>query len=198
MKARSSASSESCRPENDRVPMSHSVQLNAPVPAELADEFLKKLAYVSEALTSYRLNPHTRAAVAFELRHGSADSELIASRIVEVADKLCKGRRPYTPRILHSNRAREFQFRSDPHSALEQMGELQKYGEGRFGLGPRVLELMELFDRDVQSMAEHVAAMPYRFPTLIGADLLDRCRYLRSFPSTLTMVSHLREDLPAI
>ncbi len=179
--------------------MGHSVHLNAPVPAELVGEFLKKLAYVSEELTSYDLNPRTRDAVAFELQPGAEDrSKLVASRIIEVADKLCKGRRPYTPRILHSKRERDFRFQSDPHSALEQMGELYKYGPGRFGVGPRVLELMELFDHDVQLMAEQVGAVPYRFPTLIGADLLDRCRYLRSFPSTLTMVSHLREDLAAI
>jgi hypothetical protein len=179
--------------------MTHSVQLNAPVPDELVDEFLKKLSYVSEGLISYDLNRRTRDAVAFELGPASEDrSQLVASRIVEVADKLCKGRRPYTAKVLHSKRDRELRFRSDPHPALEQMGELHKYGPGRFGVGPRVLELIELFDRDVQLLAEQEAAVPFQFPSLIGADVLDRCRYLRSFPSALTMVSHLREDLSAI
>src|SRR5207237_10695583 len=32
------------------------------------------------------------------------------------------------------------------------------------------------------------------FPSLIGADVLDRCRYVRNFPASLNLVSHLRED----
>jgi seryl-tRNA synthetase len=78
------------------------------------------------------------------------------------------------------------------------MDELHKYGEGRFGFGPRLVELMSLFDRDVRALADKMHAAPYQFPTLIGADALDRCRYLRSFPSALTMVSHIREDFAAI
>ena len=78
------------------------------------------------------------------------------------------------------------------------MGEIYKYGAGRFGFGPKLLELMSLFDCDVRALADRMHAVPYQFPTLIGADVLDRCRYLRSFPSALTMVSHLREDLAAI
>jgi hypothetical protein len=179
--------------------MSHSVRLNSPIPDELADEFLKKLPYVSEALASFELNPLSRDTVAFELKAGNGDlRQLVAERIVEVADKLCKGRRPHVAKVLHSKRERDFRFRSDPHQALEQMGELHKYGAGRFGLGPRVLELMELFDHDVQEMGARASAVPFQFPSLIGADVLDRCRYLRSFPSALTMVSHLREDLTAI
>ena len=37
-----------------------------------------------------------------------------------------------------------------------------------------------------------------QFPSLIGGDTLDRCGYLRSFPHSVSLVSHLREDLDAI
>jgi seryl-tRNA synthetase len=45
---------------------------------------------------------------------------------------------------------------------------------------------------------ERFKAAPHQFPSLIGADVLERCKYLRSFPHALTLVSHLREDLEAV
>ena len=179
--------------------MNHSVQLNSRIPAELVDEFIKRLPYVSESLAAYDLNPQTWDNVSFQLMPGhEGDSEIVSGRIVEVADKLCKARRPPANKVLVSRKNREVSFGSDPHPLLEAMDEIHKYGEGRFGFGPRLVELMDLFDRDFRALANRVPAVPRQFPALIGADVLDRCRYLRSFPSALTMVSHLREDLAAI
>ena len=179
--------------------MTHSVRLNEEIPPELVEEFLKKLSYVSESLSSYELNPVTRVIVNFALRVGQDDqSELVRNRIREVADKLCKGRRQPKLKVLVNRKERETSFNSDPHPVLESMDEIHKYGEGWFGLGPRLTELTNLFDREVRAIADRIPAVPHQFPTLIGADVMDRCHYLRSFPSALTLVSHLREDLGAI
>ena len=179
--------------------MTHSVRLDKDIPADLVEEFLKKLSYISESLTSYDLDPAARNSVSFELRPGhDGQSELVSTRIREVADKLCKGRRQPKVKVLVSRKDRDISFSSDPHPMLESMDEIHKYGEGWFGFGPRLVELMNLFDRDVQAIADRMPAVPHQFPTLIGADVMDLCRYLRSFPSALTMVSHLREDLVAI
>ncbi len=179
--------------------MTHSVRLERDIPADLVEEFLKKLSYISESLSTYDLDPAARDNVSFELRPGhDAQSELVSSRIREVADKLCKGRRQPKIKLLVSRKDRDISFSADPHPLLESMDEIRKYGEGRFGFGPRLVELMNLFDRDVCAIADRMRAVPHQFPTLIGADVMDRCRYLRSFPSALTMVSHLREDLGAI
>jgi seryl-tRNA synthetase len=53
---------------------------------------------------------------------------------------------------------------------------------------------MDYFDRRVRRMAEKFQAEPRLFPSLIGADVLDRCRYLKNFPASLNLVSHIRED----
>lgn len=178
--------------------MSQFVQLKSPVPAELVDEFLKRLAYVSESAFGYELDTGTRDHVSFSLRADhDGESNIVSNRIVEIANKLCKSRRAAPAKVLVS-RKHEVSFDSDPHPRLKAMDELCQYGNGWFGFGPRLLELMELFDRDVRALADRMSAIPHQFPTLIGADVLDRCRYLRSFPSALTMVSHLREDLGAI
>jgi seryl-tRNA synthetase len=53
---------------------------------------------------------------------------------------------------------------------------------------------MQLFDKRILEIAAACGATAYAFPSLIGADVLDSCRYLRNFPSSLNLVSHLRED----
>jgi seryl-tRNA synthetase len=58
--------------------------------------------------------------------------------------------------------------------------------------------LIEFFDRELSRMAKKFSAPPFQFPSLVGADALDRCKYIRSFPHSLTFVSHLREDLDLI
>jgi seryl-tRNA synthetase len=59
-------------------------------------------------------------------------------------------------------------------------------------------DLVNFFDRALSEYARGFGAKGYQFPTLIGADVMDRCRYLSSFPQSLSLVSHLREDLSAI
>jgi len=178
--------------------MNHSVQLKSAIPADLVDEFLKRLPYISESLLKYDLTADSRDRVHFDLRTGGDEPALVSSRIVEVADKLLKARRAPSVKVLASRLKRDISFDSDPHPVLESMDELHRYGAGRYGFGPRLVRLMNLFDRDVTAIAEKYNAPAHQFPTLIGADLLDRSRYLRSFPSSLTMVSHLREDMAAI
>jgi len=178
--------------------MNHSVQLKSAIPADLVDEFLKRLPYISESLLKYDLTADSRDRVHFDLRTGGDEPSIVSSRIVEVADKLLKARRASSVKVLASRIKRDTSFDGDPHPGLESMDELHRYGAGRYGFGPRLLELMNLFDRDVAAIAEKYKAPAHQFPTLIGADLLDRSRYLRSFPSSLTMVSHLREDMAAI
>ena len=107
--------------------MTHSVRLEREIPAELVGEFLKRLSYVSESLSSYDLDSGARDNVHFELRPGhDKDSELVSSRIREVADKLCKGRRPPKIKVLVNHRDRDIAFSSDPHPILESMDEIQK------------------------------------------------------------------------
>src|SRR5207244_13374475 len=50
------------------------------------------------------------------------------------------------------------------------------------------------FDSQIRNIAAASDAPAYSFPSLIGADVLDRCHYFRNFPASLNLVSHLRED----
>jgi seryl-tRNA synthetase len=167
------------------------------VPPELVDEFLAKLYYVSEHVTEFELTA-ARDCVRFRLRPGAGEqSSLVAARIQEVAQKMCRAHRPGGGKVLIA-RDRLSAFAEDPHAALEERGELFRFGQGRYGLGPRLVELSEVFDRRLARLAEAFRAEPHQFPALIGADVLERSKYLRAFPHSLSLVSHLREDLEAI
>jgi hypothetical protein len=47
--------------------MNHSVQLKSAIPADLVDEFLKRLPYISESLLKYDLTADSRDRVHFDL-----------------------------------------------------------------------------------------------------------------------------------
>jgi hypothetical protein len=172
--------------------------LHSPVPDELADEFLKRLPYVSEGLSQPRLvSGGTR--VAFELRQGfESQADLIASRISEVAVKLCSNYRAGTSKTLAKRDVLPSSFREDPHPLLAGQGEIVAFGRGRYGLGPKLVALIDYYDLRAREMAREFHAGSHSFPSLVGADVLDRCRYLRNFPASLNLVSHLREDHSAL
>lgn len=174
--------------------MSILAELSTQIPDELVDEFLKRLPYVSEGIHNAQILPGS-ARVRFDLRPGYENqADIVASRISEVAGKLCLNYRPGVVKTLAKQTAYPSGFREDPHPLLIEEGELLSYGRGRYGFGPKITGLMDYFDQRVRRMAATFEASAHTFPALIGADVLDRCRYLRNFPASLNMVAHLRED----
>jgi seryl-tRNA synthetase len=170
------------------------VDLHVPLPDELLEELLKRLPYVSQGIQNFRILPGGNRA-AFDLTpQFQGRGEVIAAQINEVAHKLCAGYRPGALRTLASQTTLPSSFQGDPHSLLSDMGEIKMFGRGRYGFGPKLVGLMEYFDSQIRRMATQFRAEPRAFPSLIGAEVLDRCRYLKNFPASLNLVSHLRED----
>jgi hypothetical protein len=178
--------------------MFHLVDLGVTLPPELADDFLRKLCYVSEHLAEFELTRELNA-VRFKLAPAESDSEVsvIAERLSQIARKMCAAYRPAELRIV-ATRKGSGQFALDPHPLLQARRELVHAGPGRIGFGPRFLELMEFFDRRLFSFAQLFSAESRQFPTLISAEVLARCNYLNAFPHSVSIVSHLREDLDEI
>jgi hypothetical protein len=179
--------------------MPHVAPLASAVPHPLVGDFLSKLHYVSEELAGFEIDMEGRAHVRFRLREGATqDPAVIAARIAETAQKMSRSYRAGGEKVLASRLDRDVPFADDPHPVLEATDELTRYGAGRFGLGPRLSALTTFFDRRIADLARDFPARTYQFPSLIGADTLDRCRYIKSFPHSLNFVAHLREDLGAI
>lgn len=178
--------------------MSGVADLGLTIPEELADEFLKRLAYVSATLTHVRLRPD-RSHVEFEAPGISAEQlRRISDAMADVAAKLCAHFRPGLARVLVRRETLPSSFRADPHPILEQRGELLRFGPGRYGLGPKMVALIGALDACVLEIASDLGACPLAFPALIGADVLDRCQYFRNFPAAIGLVAHLREDHAAL
>jgi seryl-tRNA synthetase len=169
-------------------------ELSTAIPDELIEEFLKRLPYISEGIHNTRLLPGANR-VAFDLQSDAqANAQIVASRITEVAAKLCLNYRPGTSKTLAKQDRLPSSFQADPHPLLAERGEIVLFGRGRYGFGPKMVALMEYFDIQVRRMAAAFQAPAHQFPSLIGADVLERCRYLQNFPASLNLVSHLRED----
>lgn len=179
--------------------MFYYADLKAAIPPELVPDFLSKLHYVSEALEAFEVVSETGDRVRFRLHPGNeGKAELIAARIAEVAQKMSQAYRPAAAKVLASRQNRAVPFGEDPHPILIARGELFEFGPGRYGVGPYLMRLMGFFDDQLRDMAKKFSAAPHQFPSLIGAEALDRCKYLRAFPHSLTLVTHLREDLESI
>ncbi len=173
-------------------------ELGTIVPPELVDEFLKRLPYVSEGIGNFEML-EGNSRLAFELRLGfEGKIEVVAARIGEVAIKLCRNYRPGMLKTLVRRDVFPSSHNADPHPQLERDGDLIHFGRGRYGFGTKLVGLMDFFEKRAKQMASSVQASPRNFPSLIGGDVLDRCRYVQNFPSSLNMVSHLREDLGVI
>lgn len=174
--------------------MNTQAELNSAIPDDLVEEFLKRIPYISEGIGNFRLLPGG-SCVSFDLRPGFEGQEsVVASRISEVAGKLCSNHHAGMAKTLAQRDAMPSSFREDPHPFLIEQGELISFGRGRYGFGPKLIALMNAFDSRILELASAFQAPAYTFPSLIGADVLDRCRYFRNFPASLNLVSHLRED----
>jgi seryl-tRNA synthetase len=170
------------------------IQLPEPLPEALVDEFQKKLVYVAENVEASRYE-RADGSVRLRLRDGGVESRLVSERVLEIAAKLNSLGRMAAPRVLAAGRGPQSPNLTDPHSWLEANGELVRFAAGRYGLGPQLTRLVRALDTAMEAIASDMAAPPYQFPSLIAAEVLDRCRYLANFPASLNLVSHLREDL---
>jgi seryl-tRNA synthetase len=179
--------------------MQHNVDLRAPIEKDLVKEFLSKLHYVSEDMTSFSLDPRSRNHVTFSLRARANHSPgEVGDRINEVASKLTSRYHAQVHDYLTDRLDRNVPYGGDPYDKLLQEGQVKAFGSGRIGVGPTIVALMEFFESKIAQVAKEFHAAKHQFPTIIGADVLDKCGYFKSFPHALTLVSHLREDLRAI
>jgi len=173
--------------------------LGVTLPQELRKDFLSKLWYVSDAIEALSLDDERLDLVTFDLR--TPDDALagsVATRITDVARRMLAGYRPLERRVVLDRTASAPSSGEDPHAALAASGDLHLFGRGRAGIGPLLARLLDLLGADLRRLGDDLHTAPHRFPTLIGADTLARCRYFEAFPHALTIASHLREDLDAI
>lgn len=175
------------------------VPIGADIPDFLVREVRSKLAYADEAIASVELKPAQRL-VRLKLRRTAASVDLTAlhAKVTKVVDSLMAGARPPEIKILFDELARPVPFDEPPMDLLEAAGELVEETTGVYSIGPRLASIMQYFEAQLNGMAAEFGARPYSFPALIPATFLEKVRYFRNFPHSLSFVSHLREDIDNI
>jgi len=169
------------------------------IPEYLIGEVQSKLAYVDEQIANVQVTSDRI------LLHLKQPSSLTPERRAELEDKvhrvvltMAKGAFKPKVQVLEDHLDRKVPYKSDPMPELIARGQISKEANGIYTLGELPTRLVDYFESQFINLAESFNAIPNRFPTLIPAQYLERVSYFRSFPHSLSFVSHLREDLDII
>ncbi|MBX3048362.1 MAG: hypothetical protein KIT46_04885 [Anaerolineales bacterium] len=169
------------------------------IPTHLVGQVQSKLAYVDEAIQTAEIAPDGDS-VHLQLRSSLSAEALTAleAKVQQVVADMASGALPPKVEVLEDHMARPVPYATDPMPELLARGEVSREHTGIYSLGPLVTRLIEVFERYFVLLAAEFEAAPQRFPTLISAEKLDRVKYFRAFPHSLTFATHLREDLHVI
>ena len=170
-----------------------------PIPDFLTGEIQSKLAYVDEHILAARVKEDQiilKVASAAGLTP-ERQAELI-EKVQRVVLSMAKGAFKPKLQVLEDHLDRRVPFRCDPMPELLASSQISQEANGLFVLGPLLTRLIAYFESQFIALADSFQAVPYRFPTLIPANYLERVNYFRAFPHSLTFATHLREDLQVI
>jgi len=170
-----------------------------PIPEFLVGEIRSKLAYVDESIQKAEVAA-SGDCITLHL-HQAADAAQqaeLTAKVQRVVEAMAKGAFKPKVQVLEDCLERPVLYGDDPNTELLRRGEMHQETNGVYTLGPLVTRLIEYFEKQFLDLAASFGAPPYRFPTLIPAQYLQRVDYFRAFPHSLTFVTHLREDLDVI
>jgi seryl-tRNA synthetase len=170
------------------------------IPDYLTGEIRAKLAYVDEAIARAEVHPNR---IVLQLSNKDRDLSLerqseIIEKTQRVVSSMAKGAFKPKIQVLEDHLDQQVPFNEDPMPELISRREVSSEAAGIFSLGPLVTRLVDFFDRYFVALADSFEARPFRFPTLIPAEAMERVHYFRAFPHSLSFVTHLREDLDVI
>ena len=170
-----------------------------PIPDHLVGEVQSRLAYVDQLISTAEVEKSGQQIV-IQLSGPARLPErtAIEEKIQRVVVAMVKGALQPRVQILEDFMDRPVPNKTDPTIQLIDSGEIFQEASGIYSLGPLVTKLIDFFEAQFLSLADSFNAKPYRFPTLIPAESLDRVNYFSAFPHSLTFVTHLREDLDII
>jgi len=174
------------------------------IPEYLTGEIQSKLAYVDESILSATVHPNrielivNTTSSAGEQGISPDKEKAIRRKVQRVITSMAKGAIRPKIQVLEDHMERTVNYDLDPNIELLRLGELSQEGNGFYTIGPLLSGLIEFFENQFLNLADSFQAKPYRFPTLISAEMLDRVGYFSAFPHSLSFVTHLREDLDVI
>jgi len=175
------------------------IQPGLTIPEHLVGEVQSKLAYVDEAIRRAVVAPAGNQIEVFLFHPVSpAEAEHIDRKVQQVVETMARGAFKPKVQVLEDRLDIATPYRQDPMEELLQRREISQEAAGIYVLGPLITHLMDYFEQHFIELADSFEAAPYRFPTLIPAEYMERVNYFRAFPHSLTFATHLRQDIDAI
>ena len=174
------------------------ITLAEPVPALLRGDVQSKLAYLDARLVNAVLTNEGNAIEATLLGAlTSTEHDGLEAKARQLVVSMCEG--AFLPDILKlSGHKGQMSFIDDPMPLLLARREVVREGEGFFAIGPLLTGLMDFFEADLMRIADVEGADHYRFPALISSAYLEKVKYFKNFPHSLSFVSHLNTDIDDI
>ncbi|MEU2774259.1 hypothetical protein ABZ646_15265 [Streptomyces sp. NPDC007162] len=176
---------------------SYRLALDEPVSGAHLDELSRRVYYISEAITGFRLVPGDGDAVdAVEVTtEHPVDEEALGKKLRHVVDTEVRPQLPTPPKVLWRSAA----DRTPPGDTFEALladGVVHEIGPGQVALGAPALAALDALDgllRDI--IREEFGAHEYRYPTLLPVTALHRSGYLSSFPQHMMFAARLDGDV---
>jgi seryl-tRNA synthetase len=169
------------------------------IPNFLVGEVGSKLAYVDESIDQAEVTPQGDLIwLHLQQAPDEGHRRKLEAKVQRVVTTMVKGAFKPKVHVLEDYLNRPVSYRLDPTDELLERGELSQEATGIYTLGPLITRLIDYFEGIFLDLADHFNARPYRFPTLIPANYMERVNYFRAFPHSLSYATHLREDLDII
>ncbi|HEY8077627.1 MAG TPA: hypothetical protein VIF62_26050 [Labilithrix sp.] len=175
------------------------MELENAIDEELVAELEKSAPYASNKLERLRVTPD-RCGAEVQCADGSTVEE-VRPKVLALVRAMSERFRSLGPAEELAHRARRDDGPIDvgAFDELARRGWARAIGRGQIALAGGALALKQRLDADVRDLARaRFGALEEDHPTLLDAEVLARCGYFGSFPQSVCLVSHLREDFDAI
>jgi seryl-tRNA synthetase len=174
------------------------IDLPRQIDPDLAADLEKESAFVSPFLNRLRVG-QGRSTVELEIAEGARDAE-VQAKVERFLEAMLKRTHSFETKVFQRTARRDDgPFATGVHDELKRRGWIFDYGRGQVALSGPALALALLIDRKAAELyAERFRATPGSFPTMIEAEVLQRCGYFDSHPNAVSFVGHMIEDFDAI
>lgn len=175
------------------------ISFPSPIAPELAADLQKQAVYASPHITALAVTA-ARDALEVTVADGADEAEVRGKVERFVAPMVARFRALERKVMARTKRERDKEpLVGGVWDELSRRGWLYHLGRGQAGLAGPALRCARACDEAFRALGVSVyGAVDEQFPTLIPADVLARCGYFGSFPQSVSMVSHLPEDVDVI
>jgi seryl-tRNA synthetase len=172
------------------------ITLDKPLSSRYAQELAKRVFFVSERITDFRLISDDSRIYGVEvITDDIIDVQEFTKKFNYIVEVDVTNQKNVPPKLLWKAE----NWRDCVTNVFEQMVKERiatVVGEGQVCLGEPFITLMNYFDRCIkQHVIRHFNAQEYQYPTLIPTSVLQTCGYFDSFPHFLMFVTRLHGDI---